>query len=224
MMDIDTKVSTIQFTPQEAPHNMELHRMGVHEWVADQCRNMAQEPMPKEQDPPRPWARLPPVCAADTPRKLATAFPTMQPRATGEQVNWFDHLNHPSTSQPYEQDPPLHQQPPAYLRMATGAPGGTPSDPLSSLSSSSLSTIQNPPLHGHPGPSTPGMATLFPTQGLQGSRVLTCSQGPHLQVGDPRGPSHACSHSSSQRSSSSCPTSSSLIQHSDATTGACRTN
>ena len=189
-MDIDTEVSTAQFTPQDAPRNMGAHRMGVRDWVADQRKNRAQEPVPEEQDLPRTRARSPPVRTADASahRHPASTFTTAPPRATGERVSWFDRLNRPSTSRPYERDPPPHQQPRANPRMATGAPGGHPSGSSSSSYSSSVSTIRNPPPPRPP--RTPRRQERQHSSSREGSRVpeyLRTNRAPTFEPVTPGG-------------------------------------
>ncbi len=146
-MDLGTPVSTVRCTPSEASHDMDAHRMGVREWVANIRNHPPPQPTDKHHMTPRPEslaARVEETLARSNPwihDTLPTApeAPVAPRRTAGERVSWLDQLNQPSTSNPYTRDPPLYQQPAYHRGMATGTPGGSPS----SSSLSSTSTIRS---------------------------------------------------------------------------------
>ena len=118
-------MSTPEFTPRDAPHDMNAQMMRVHEWVADQQRFWYQRPAPEAPNPSRQqivahvddvFARYNPV-ATDTPVHQGTA---------DRRVSWLDQRTRSSTSRPFELPLPLHQQLSADRGAAIGAPGGSP--------------------------------------------------------------------------------------------------
>lgn len=190
-MDLGTQVSTAKFTPAEAPRDMSTHRMGVRDWVADQRRFMTLGPEPEEPELTRQRA-VPPVTRTDNAfarGELNRAEPPTR-RTAGERISWLDRLNHPSTSRPYERDPPPHQPPFTAPRTAAGAPGGPPS----SSSSSSTATVRNTPPPRAPG--TPRRLDNQAPSSSEGSRVpeyLRAHRAPTFEPVTPRGrPTPAC--------------------------------
>jgi hypothetical protein len=166
-MDIGTPVSTAKNTPSDAPRDMNTHRMGVHEWVEHQRGISPQRPTPEEPDPPRQRAASPIARADEVLNRYgrSTRPPTALRRTVGERVSWLDQLNQPSTSRPYERDPPPHQPTVPVRNMATGAPGGPPSD--SSLSSSTITRLTRSP----PTPPTPRREGAPKTPSRDGARI-----------------------------------------------------
>jgi len=82
--------------------------------------------MSEEPDPARaasPIARVDEVLAR---YGRSTNPPTVPMRTAGERLSWLDRLNRPSTSRPYERDPPPHQPTPPVWKTATDTPGGIP--------------------------------------------------------------------------------------------------
>ena len=142
-MDLGTNLSTVRNTPSEVSRDLDAHRMGVREWVSHQRQLRPQPPTRERSDSvsrrsASPVARVDEVLARYNPVNTPTPAPK---RTAGERVSWLDRLNRPSTSRPFDRDTPPHQRPPTTHRMATGAPGGSPSD----SSSSPTPSIRNAP-------------------------------------------------------------------------------
>jgi hypothetical protein len=114
--------------PREAPHETNVHRMGVREWVAHQRELEAQRSTLEESDSPRQRAASPVVHANEgfARHNPTTTTPHAQQRTAGEHVSWLDRLNQPSTSRPFARDLPPHRTLLPTRRTVTGAPGGSP--------------------------------------------------------------------------------------------------
>ena len=185
-MDLGTRVSTARNTPSEASRDMDAHRLGVREWVANLQANSPEQPASEHRSTRRtesPVARAEEVLARGNPWvrdtipltiPVAPAAPAAPPapspprRTAGGRVSWLDRLNQPSTSNPFARDPPPHQQPTTPRRMATGAPGGPPS----SSSSSSTLTIRRPSTPPVPRtPKTPRRQERHDHSSRDGSRI-----------------------------------------------------
>ena len=138
-------MSMAKFMPLEAPCETDAPRMGVHEWVANQCTYMPQVHNSENEGTTTPQAKSPVACiskvlACYNPPIDSSSSPLALKRTAGEQVSWLDCLNWPSTSRPFMCDAPPHQPVPPVYRMAARVPGGPPKG----LSSSSTMTIQIP--------------------------------------------------------------------------------
>ena len=171
-MDLGTHVSTAKFTPQEASRDMDAHRMSVREWVADQRktppqRSAPEEPNFTEQRAATPVARAAAESAPPRPNPIIPETPAPR-RTAGKRISWLDQLNHPSTSRPFERDPPPHQQRSAPRKTAAGAPEESPSD----SSSSSTTTVREPrPPRTPRTPQTPRRQERQSPPSREGSRV-----------------------------------------------------
>jgi len=94
-MDLGTQVSTAKNTPSEASRNMNAHRLGVCEWVANLQVDAPQWPvLGSERRSTRrtvsPVARAEEVLACHNPNPNTPITPTVPRRTTGERVSWLD--------------------------------------------------------------------------------------------------------------------------------------
>ena len=105
-MNLGTDISTVRNTLSGISRDMDVHRMGVREWVAHQRSEKPLRPMSDLSDSvPRrtasPVARVDEVLARYNPVITPSPSPSPAPapkRTAGERVSWLDRLNHPSTS------------------------------------------------------------------------------------------------------------------------------
>ena len=94
-MDLGTQVSTAKNTPSEASHNMNTHRLGVREWVANLQGDAPQQPvLGSERHLTRrtilPVAHAEEVLACYNLNPNTPKTPTVPRWTTGERVSWLD--------------------------------------------------------------------------------------------------------------------------------------